>query len=371
MSETEGGGQKAAAGNLKTILECLALVLTIAVTVAGFWSTRGGGEPASSDATAPEPVAKASRPRPSVRATNVSASGPSRAAVSPAVVGEALSEAAGDAERAERLRQVLAAYPANALAAEVVGFDYDAAARAVRVRVAVSLDAVGHAAITDAVAAALGEPAAAFPVTVEGLKKTAFLQLGAGADAFLKPLKDADRERGEAVAPEALVMVRAAADPPREGQELSAAGWRLTPATAGPLVEAVERGLVASVRVSLDDASGNPVATLTRPLGTPEEGTWDSGRFVQPLVPAGHAWSIAKNRIAPDAAMREWHRTDSAGRSVLALLPGLLSPAERSPEGRLPGGRPLLRTVTYTFALPLSAEAAASVVSASASVVAP
>ena len=365
-----------AGGKLKTILECLALVLTIVGTVVGFWTAGRGGaqndaaetsQPVAveADSTAPAP----SRPLARVPVTTVSASSSAPAAVDPGFVADALSDAATDTERADRLRDVLAEYPANVMTAAVADTQYDAAASAVRVRVAVSLDAVGYAAVCDAIAATLGEPSGVFPATVTGQQKAAAFDLGPGADALLSPVRDAERRRGAEVTPEAVVLVRAAADAPRDGQELAAAGWPLSPVTAAPFSEALDRGVAASVRVTLRDAGGAAVATVTRPIATPEDGTWDSGRFVQPLMPAGHEWSLAKGRLAPEPSAREWHRDDAGGRSVLAMLPGLMSPPERSPRDRLSSERPLLRTVTYVFDLPLSADAAASVTAADAAVV--
>lgn len=381
---------------IKLILECLGLVATLAATLYGLYRSMvtdpvvptsgpiAKAEPAPEKA---EPIRTASVEPLAVPDAAVMSHRPvqragqpqpiaSGAATSPLqlIKDQSVSRLA-HANLMADLDQTLAAYPQSLLAATVEPIRYDAAESAMRLRVRVSLDraayerfalALADTLLRDADLAAVQDffpegtdesPASArATTTLATQRRQPVLRLTDSADS--RGLRESLLVRRSSREPTRIEAVAIVAPTPTGlldvGQTTDVQWVRIGPEAAERLQAAVRRAVPMSVRVAVQTDAGAPIATASLPLATPEPPTsWDARRFVQPLAPAAHPFDLEHATLNPVAASDQAHAARSGGWRVLALLPGLVSPRDRTDDD---APFELADAVTYELAVPLDPE---------------
>ncbi|MEM9643749.1 MAG: hypothetical protein AAF989_02050 [Planctomycetota bacterium] len=188
--------------------------------------------------------------------------------------------------------------------------------------------------------------------------------------AILDEVVDKKRSRKDVVFPEVVAVVEPC--PTRDhspGNSYAANLWRLTPGAGESLMQMFERAEELKFQVSILDHSENVLATQTRSLAIPYQGTWDANRFVQPTSPFGYAHGLGRSRFAPTLAAQAAHRKGELTFGVVGLVPGYFSAAVRTDHqnGREEVG--FRSSVRYQIMVPLNESHASQVRAAHASFV--
>lgn len=355
---------------IKLILECFALVATIAGTVIGVWTavrekpatvpvaTNSESPPVTSTASSEPPVAI--RSQQVVGRAGVQSASP--AVVPASFTASPLDNAADDFER------LCDQYAAIAYQSEAQIVDYNDGQLGVEVRVSIN-DAIARefaTALKKVLAA--GEPMTSKAVLTESVRtqSISLAEIGSGpAKQLLERLADdTNTERF-------LALAESSSNGPHQaGTELAVTFWKLNESVAAKLDAAFEHFANATLQVDVQASDTTVAATRTVPLSFPERSTsWSTERYVTPIMPCGSEWSLQKHLLSPDPALKEAHRDSERTNRLVAIFPFMYSTETRPAERR--AVKQLTPAVTYQVDVPIRDEIATTGLTVSSKVVLP
>lgn len=337
---------------IKLILECVALMVTIAGTAFGAWTAlrqtppdatsqhlTGPAEPSAIDAAASSPVTLANR-QTAPTVSNV---------VRPASFVTGPSPATRD-----RFATLLRQYPVALLASQgkIVGFDEGT----LSVDVGLSVDQVRAAqfhAILVKTLSELGTIASTARIE-DGPQSQHWSLDGIGNPKLIERLQATLNENERT---DLLVSIT----PPAGGRftadsECELAAWPVDRAISEQLAETFKRcdGLAIGIEVLAGQAV---IARKTINGSFPERPTrWSADRYVTPLMPMGAEWSLSKALLAPEPALSDAHRESANTRRVMGFSPCFLTTIDRPASKR--SKNVLTPTVTYHTELSIGKEMA-------------
>lgn len=365
--------------NVKLILECVALVVTIAATMFGAWTAMSDGRDAGSSDRGPA-VAANTTPERNIDLSDVRLK-PTAPRVAPALATTAASQSpesktvtpasfvkGPSGETVEQLKAVLSQYP-NALwetRSEVTG--YEDGQLAVGVTLMMNQAVAGQ--FHDALARVLRDVQHVdSPVAISASARTQCFSLEDIGDARARKLLT------DAIGEDTRTRVLVSVGPPiggeyRAGAEANARFWTVDRTTSELLATSIQRAANATLRLEVVNAEGAVVARQSLATSFPEKPTsWSANRYVTTMVPLGSKWSLEKGLLAPEPALDEYHRKSANSGRVVGFLPCFLSTAERPGDRR--ASRRLTPAVTYRVSVPLRDDLASDSLTTRVSLVIP
>lgn len=383
----------------KYVLECVGLLVTIIGGVVGTVIALRSSAPPAPPATAqaePQRAGDSRADQPLLRLASAALNTPNSAPRGPAPTVSTVDVAQiQDAAKLQALQQentakiatLLDSYVEQVTNTTATPIGYDANRQACLVDVAVTTDPRRYveflgqlepflqldSQLVDKLSPPTQSVSPSAPLTVALLQERSGPKLAysrtasADASSILDPIADLKPNRREETVPSAIVTVVPTANGTASaGDELNARVWRVTKPTGTAFFEMFTAAAENKLRVELADASGASLVTQTRPTALPHDGSWSANRFVLPAALLGDSMGLDRGQFVPMASQRSVQRRDSHGRRLLGLLPGFCSAPQRIDGERKTETPEFTGTVTYRLAIPMSAEDAGRIATATA-----